>query len=313
MKKNFLKAIQTLLVFSLAFTLTSCWNFDNPLEELSGSGSGGGSGSSDSDTDSTPTLTMEQTPLTLEAAEANAKVTFTIKVATGPVEYSRDGKTWSPYTSAEAIELAAVGDKVMFRGTNAAYASGYSDYSNISCDKDCYIYGNIMSLIKDEGFENENTLTADWTFMRLFDDNTHIKNHTDAAKTLLLPATKMTAYCYFGMFSGCKGLTTTPVINVDCDGKESCLDQMFSACTELTKVADNSKIDGNMGSGCCCDMFQGCSKLASVPADLLPSTNLASGCYQNMFNNCTELTKAPKLPATTVEHITKCYNSMFKG
>ena len=107
MKKNFLKALQTLLVFSLAFTLTSCWNFDNPLEEMggsgSGSGSGGGGGSSDSD--STPTLTMEQTPLTFEAAEANAKVTFTIKVATDPVEYSRDGKTWSPYTSAEAIEL----------------------------------------------------------------------------------------------------------------------------------------------------------------------------------------------------------------
>ena len=42
MKKNFLKAIQTLLFFSLAFTLTSCWNFDNPLEDLEGSGSGGG-------------------------------------------------------------------------------------------------------------------------------------------------------------------------------------------------------------------------------------------------------------------------------
>ena len=46
MKKNFLKAIQTLLVFSLAFTLTSCWNFDNPLEDLEGSGSGSGGGGS---------------------------------------------------------------------------------------------------------------------------------------------------------------------------------------------------------------------------------------------------------------------------
>ena len=71
-------------------------------EEMGGSGSGGGGGSSDSD--STPTLTMEQTPLTFEAAEAGAKVTFTVKMATG-VEYSTDGKTWSPYTSAEAIEL----------------------------------------------------------------------------------------------------------------------------------------------------------------------------------------------------------------
>lgn len=74
-------------------------------EEMGGSGSGSGGGGGSSDSDSTPTLTMEQTPLTFEAAEANAKVTFTIKVATDPVEYSRDGKTWSPYTSAEAIEL----------------------------------------------------------------------------------------------------------------------------------------------------------------------------------------------------------------
>ena len=42
MKKNyFLKTIQTLLVFSLAFTLTNCGNLDNPLEELSGSGGSG--------------------------------------------------------------------------------------------------------------------------------------------------------------------------------------------------------------------------------------------------------------------------------
>ena len=45
MKKNFLKAIQTLLVFSLAFTLTNCGNIDNPLEDMvggGGSGEGGG-------------------------------------------------------------------------------------------------------------------------------------------------------------------------------------------------------------------------------------------------------------------------------
>ena len=137
-------------------------------EEMGGSGSGSGGGGGSSDSDSTPTLTMEQTPLTFEAAEAEAKVTFTIKVATDPVEYSRDGKIWSPYTSDEAIELTAVGDKVSFRGTNAVYASGYYDYSNISCDKDCYIYGNIMSLIKKEDFENVTAFTADYTFLGLF-------------------------------------------------------------------------------------------------------------------------------------------------
>ena len=312
MRKNFLKAIQTLLVFSLAFTLTSCWNFDNPLEEMGGSGSGSGSGSGggSSDSDSTPTLTMEQTPLTFEAAEAGAQVTFTIKVATGPVEYSRDGKIWSPYTSDEAIELAAVGDKVSFRGTNAAYASDTQN-SSISCYKDCYIYGNIMSLIKKEDFENVTKFTEDYTFNGLFKNNDKIKNHTDATKYLVLPATKMTAYCYYGMFFNCTGLTTTPVINVDCDGKMSCMNGMFYGCTGLTTVAEGSKISGNMGIYSCQDMFTGCAKLASVPSDLLPATSLAVECYSYMFQNCAELKKAPKLPAVTLSN--GCYYWMFNG
>jgi hypothetical protein len=50
MKKYLFKTIQTLLVFSLAFTLTNCGNLDNPLEELSGgSGDGGGSSSGEED------------------------------------------------------------------------------------------------------------------------------------------------------------------------------------------------------------------------------------------------------------------------
>ena len=178
-----------------------------------------------------PELPIQQTPLTLEAAEAGAQVTFTVKVATG-VEYSRDGKTWSAYASATPITLDATGDKVMFRGTNAAYASSASNYSNISCTKDCYIYGNIMSLIKAEGFENETSLTADYTFTDLFYNNNKIKNH--ATKDLVLPATKMTAYCYCQMFWKCTSLTRTPLLKVDCDGKVLCIAAMFQDCYELT-------------------------------------------------------------------------------
>ena len=256
-----------------------------------------------------PALTMLQTPLTLEAAEAGAKVAFNIGVATG-VEYSTDGENWSSYTSGTAITLAAIGDKVSFRGTNAAYSDGFA-FSNISCDKDCYIYGNIMSLIKANGFENETTLTADYTFYGLFMYNAKIKNHTDATKYLVLPATKMTAYCYYQMFYNCTGLTTTPVINVDCDAKEFCIAEMFRSCSGLTTVAEGSKISGNMGSSSCSEMFSGCSKLESVPSDLLPSISLATYCYFEMFQNCAKLEKAPKLPAETLKSY--CYYSMFYG
>ena len=264
---------------------------------------------SDGSSSSTTPADMKSTPLTFEAAVAGAKVTFTINVATG-VEYSTDGENWSPYTSATAITLAAIGDKVSFRGTNAAYSDG-TLISKISCDNDCYIYGNIMSLIKKEDFENVTTFTANNTFRRLFENNANIKNHTDATKYLVLPATKMTANCYRNMFYGCAGLTTTPVINVDCDAKGDCMERMFFNCAGLTKVAEGSKISGNMGSYSCSEMFSGCSNLESVPSDLLPATSLATSCYYYMFQNCAKLEKAPKLPAETLKFY--CYLSMFDG
>ena len=96
--------------------------------------------------DPTPTLTPEptmlETPLTFEAAEAGAQVIFNIvtTVATNEVQYSTDGEHWSTYTSGTAITLTNVGDKVMFRGTNATYAgppSSTDNNSNFSCNKNC--------------------------------------------------------------------------------------------------------------------------------------------------------------------------------
>ena len=262
-----------------------------------------------------PALAMKQTPLTFEAAEAGAKVTFnaTDDAVAKDIEYSLDGTTWTAGNTKSpgvSVTLANAGDKVMFRGTNAAYSDG-TNQNSITCDKDCYIYGNIMSLIKKEDFENVTTFTANNTFRRLFENNAKIKNHTDATKYLVLPATKMTANCYRNMFYGCAGLTTTPVINVDCDAKGYCMDRMFCDCTGLTTVAEGSKISGNMGNYICSEMFSGCSNLESVPSDLLPATSLATSCYYEMFKNCAKLEKAPKLPAETLNIF--CYYSMFDG
>lgn len=89
MKKNFLKAIQTLLVFSLAFTLTSCWNFDNPLEDLEGSGSGGGGGSDP--TISVTSITLNKTSLSLSKGDTE---TLTV-TAVAPDDATDKTYTWS--------------------------------------------------------------------------------------------------------------------------------------------------------------------------------------------------------------------------
>jgi len=257
-----------------------------------------------------PAFTMETTPLTFEAAVDGAMVMFYINptIATGPVEYSTDGSTWSTYTSSNIINLAKAGDKVSFRGNNATYAGDYGSCNFMGLNN-CYVYGNIMSLVKAEGFENETTLTADYTFKFLFSGNTFIKNHPEATHYLVLPATKLTIQCYNGMFQGCSGLTTIPVIDVDCNGASEAMKNMFSGCKNLTTVAKGSKISGTMGSSCCEGMFKGCTALESVPSGLLPSTNLAYGCYKDMFIGCSKLEKAPKLPATSLASI--CYYMMF--
>ena len=87
MKKYLFNAIQTLLVFSLAFTLTNCGNIDNPLEELSGSGSGGGS----DPTISVTSITLNKTSLSL-----NKGATETLTVtAVAPDDATDKTYTWS--------------------------------------------------------------------------------------------------------------------------------------------------------------------------------------------------------------------------
>jgi len=229
-----------------------------------------------------PTLS---TPLTIEAMEAGATVTFKAlnSAPARDIQYSTDGgATWTDGNTGGtgvSVVLANVGDRVMFRGETTNYATGNnSDYNNIGCDKNIKVYGNIMSLIQKTGFETLTTLTAANAFRRLFRNNTKLID----ASNLLLPAATLTNSCYRGMFQGCTNLTAAP--------KE----------LPATSLADN----------CYIYMFDSCNKLTTVPVEL-PATEMKQYCYCSMFDGCISLTTAPKLPATTLANF--CYTSMFYG
>ena len=237
-----------------------------------------------------PTL-MLKTPLTLEAAMAGAKVTFKADNANvaKDIEYSTDGgATWtSGNTGDDGVEvtLTNIGDKVMFRGDNSQYGKDNGNNpatcNSISCTADCYVYGNIMSLIDKTGFATNKVLpTGTNTFYYLFKDNTYLKNHPNAAYTLELPATTLAEYCYCNMFFGCKALVTPPAL----------------PATELK-------------NSCYISMFHSCSSMVTPPA--LPATELEDNCYQSMFDNCKSLETTPRLPATELKK--GCYNAMFYG
>lgn len=204
----------------------------------------------------TATTDSRLMPLTLEASKAGAEVSFTLSGAvTGPVEYrtflSDTWGAWSAYTGETKITLPATGDKVSFRGTNVTYNG-----STISCTGDCYLYGNVMSLIDALSFPALKELTEEHTFQDLFKDNKHID--IDPARPFLLPATTLRPNCYEHMFYGCEKLTVAPAL-------------------PATNLADY----------CYAKMFENCGKLEHGP--LLPATSLTMGCYEGMFQDCRSL------------------------
>ena len=251
----------------------------------------------------TITLTKQSDPLTLEAIDAG---TITIKNPLGLViSYMKNMETRVTSTKGNTNDITisvAANDVVRFYGNNATYSTGKSTYTNIQCSADCYIYGNIMSLINAEDYATVTKLTKNYTFAKLFKDNVHIKNHE--SKALMLPATKLIMHCYYEMFRSCSNLTTAPELPATTLG-DNCYESMFQSCSNLTTAPALPAT--TLAKSCYKSMFSGCSNLTTTPE--LPATTLEMECYREMFSNCRRLTTAPVLPASTLKN--GCYIKMF--
>ena len=247
---------------------------------------------------------MTATPLTLEAIEDGTTITITNPQAL-TIQYSTDGGTSWISSSSKPITISGVnaGATVQFRGNNTAYSDGtVANSTIINCDKDCYGYGNVMSLVSAEAFSSNLALTANNAFYDLFDSNTHLKNHE--TKDLVLPATTLTEGCYTYMFYKCSALTKAPALPATTLAK-ACYKSMFSNCTALVQACELPAT--TLKENCYENMFRGCSALTVAP--VLPATTLADYCYSFMFYACSVLETAPALPATKMEPY--CYGNMF--
>ena len=253
-------------------TLTSC---EGTLDDVFGEWSRPTNTESNSK-EKTPS-TIEETPLTLEAVEAGTiKVIYQgdLKIAK-PITYTKNGVSTS-ITGSTDITVAA-GDIVSLSSENSSVNDDATGWLNILADHKIYVYGNVMSLINDEGdFSKDKTISEEYALAGLFDSNANLYNHPE--KKLLLPATTLYASCYYKMFYDCTSLTTAPEL-------------------PATTMADN----------CYYCMFYGCTSLKTAPE--LPATTLATRCYYTMFYKCSGLETAPVLPATTLAE--KCYHGMF--
>jgi len=171
---------------------------------------------------------MLDEPLTFEAVNDETQITFQNN-SEGTVEFRRNDGDWHTYETALTLDAR---DKVSFRGNNASYYPS-SDASHFDCSADCYVYGNVMSLISATEYDNITELEGDDTFRELFKDNTHIRNHPE--KALLLPATTLTSDCYRSMFEGCTALTKAPVLPAP-ELRQNCYQSMFEGCANLTYI-----------------------------------------------------------------------------
>ena len=120
------------------------------------------------------------TPLTLEAKTAG---TIVVKNPKSGMKYSVNGgeKTTVNSTGDLTIDVN-VGQTVSFYG-DATNISGYgASNSNSSTSiaggtAECYIYGNVMSLVDETGFANATELKTASTFRFFFKGNTKLFTH----------------------------------------------------------------------------------------------------------------------------------------
>ena len=236
------------------------------------------------------------------------------------ISYSLDnGETWTTTNNtnnkSENLQISInvnTGDKVLWKGD--AIQTGFFDEDDwggavgsfFSSNCRFNAYGNVMSLLYGDDFDNETNLNnKDAIFAALFYD--YIGNETCkivSAENLILPATTLVDNCYSYMFLNCTSLTTAPELPAT-TLTQYCYNYMFSGCTALTTAPVLPAT--TLASRCYQFMFEGCTSLTTAPE--LPATTLANNCYQYMFQGCTALTTAPELPATTLAN--NCYQYMF--
>ena len=238
----------------------------------------------------------EEQYLTIETLEADCNITF----EGNDIQYSVNNSSWTPFTQDLKLNFQQPGYKIRFKQTGLTPVSN-KGIGTFKVSKKFNVYGNIMSLYYGDDFIGKNDLTGkDYAFKTLFYDCSTLIN----AENLILPATTLSPYCYYDMFSLCTSLIKTPKLPAT-TLSTYCYSYMFGSCYSLTEVAELPATQ--LTEGCYSVMFFMCKSLTTAPE--LPATQLASSCYESMFSGCYSLVKAPELPATTLEQ--SCYSNMF--
>ena len=229
---------------------------------------------------------------TIESLEDNNQIKMQrSKTPTNPtLSYSLDdGETWTTVIVSGTITFATIntGQKIIFKGTNAKFATTWDTYNYFTASKQFKVYGNIMSLLNGDNFKENSEFdsSSNHNFAGLF-RTTYIVD----VSNLILPALTLYYSSYNGMFRGATNLEygpkLLPALNVPQDGYSS--------------------------------MFEGCVKLVEGP-EILATSVSGTGALNRMFcmnrnsKVTAAMTKSPILRITNPQTQNNTYQQLFCG
>ena len=193
------------------------------------------------------------TPLTTEAITPGTILVNTNGTLSTGMKYSVNGRTKTDITSTTTIEGLKAGDKVQFysNGTGNTVYSNVPEVNISGGTAEVKVYGNIMSLLDEEGFATKTNL-ENYVFFGLFHGNSTLID----ASELLLPAETLTPGCYQQMFQGCTALTKAPKLPATWL-ETYCYYAMFYGCESLTSAYVKAAYTEVTAE--CDSMFDGCT------------------------------------------------------
>ena len=256
------------------------------------------------------------------------------------ISYSVDGgKTWTITENVDSQEVVvttptiAAGKTILWK-SNAVQLCTQPDSADVGSDMPLTnagfstfkstgkhnIYGNIMSLLYGDDFADKTTFKeyvstgyGAGAFTYLFGWNYDWSEYEDkpqnfnekiiSTKNLILPATTLAPYCYYGMFLACNKMVDCPELPA-LNLAVACYKEMFYLCDSLLIPPVLNAT--TMYSECYSQLLYNCRHMLYAPE--LPAMTMEPWCYCGMFGGCTFET-APELPATTVA--AHCYHAMF--
>ena len=184
---------------------------------------------------------------------------------------------------AEFLILKA-GTKVLIMGNQ-----GKTNQCSILFNKDCYVYGNLMSLIHWDDFATRTELIENRAFAYLFEDNYCLLNHPTL--DILFPATTVTEEACYYMFQDCRQLKRAPEIHAT-NAPFGCYEYMFECCKQLEEAPPVLPAE-HVGMFAYHDMFDDCDSLKVGPE--IKALTADDCAFQSMFAYCDSFEKAPSI------------------